>query len=266
MDNEKRVVHILWTGGLESTFRMVELSRKDCIIQPHYIIMRKTAEYELNAIKTISAILQRDKRTSAKILPVIISEGEQISFFTDIQFVWDSLQELKHFKSGQYQALACYARDKNLKLEMGLQFSENGSVVKILDESVLIDDPDFDDVMMIDPEKGIEEWASYTLFKDFLFPKSLFHKTKSEEIEELKAQGYDEVLKHIWSCYHPIFGMPCGHCFPCRSAKKEGAGQTIPFWGNFFGAIIYYVKTILKVVLPSRISDGLKNIYHKFLS
>ena len=255
---KKREVHILWTGGLDSTYRVVELSKIDCVIHPHYIITgRSTVEYELRAISDITAILNRDKRTKAKILPLEKCSKSELEEYTDILSAWELLHKKKDFYSTQYPLLACYARQKKLKLEMGIQFSENGTVVKIVDESYLMDCPDQDDVMMIDPVKGSQEWASYTMFKDFLFPKSLYHKTKKEEIEELKNQGYDKVLKKVWTCFHPVLGMPCGHCFPCKSTMKEGAGMMIPFVGYMLGGIRQYynkllihTKRILRRILP----------------
>lgn len=256
MDN--RIVHIFWTGGLDSTYRVVELSRNECVIQPHYIITsRRTVENELQAISEITALLNSDKRTIAKLLPVETFPKTELEVYPDIQSAWDLLHELKDFKSQQYPLLTRYARQKKLKLEMGIQFSENGSVVKVIDQSYLIDCPDNDDVMMIDPEKGSQEWASFTLFQDFLFPKSLYHKTKAEEIEELKNQGYDKVLKKVWTCFNPVLGMPCGHCFACESARKEGAGMMVPLTGYILGGLrLYYgkflrnTKKILKRLLP----------------
>ncbi len=256
---QKREVHILWTGGLDSTYRVVELSRQECIIQPHYIIIngRSTVENELKAISDITDILNSDERTIAKLLPVETFPMNDLDEYADIQSAWEMLHEKKHFNSTQYPLLARYARQKQLRLEMGIQFSENGSVAEIVDESCLVDCPEHGDVMMMDPEKGPQEWASHTLFKDFLFPKSLYHKTKAEEIEELKNQGYDKVLKKVWTCFSPVLGIPCGHCFACESARKEGAGMMVPFVGYVLGGLrLYYgkfrknTKKLLKRLLP----------------
>ena len=129
---------------------------------------------------------------------------------------------------------------------MGIQFSENGSIAEVVDESCLVDCPNRDDVMMMDPVAGSQEWASYTIFKDCLFPKSLYHKTKREELEELKRLGYDKVLKKVWTCFRPVLGMPCGHCFACKSARKEGAGMLVPFAGYALGALRLYYRKIRK--------------------
>lgn len=271
MDN--RIVHILWTGGLDSTYRVVELSRQKCVIQPHYILTsRRTVENELRAIREITAILNSDKRTIAQLLPVEIFSKYDLEEYPDIQMAWDLLHEKKDFKSRQYPLLTRYARQKKLKLEMGIQFSANGSVVKVVDESCLMDCPDDGDVMMIDPVKGSHEWASFTMFQDFLFPKSLYHKSKVDEIEELKRLGYETVLKKVWSCFWPVFGMPCGHCFACQSAMQEGAGELIPKVGYMLGSIrLYYnkilrrLKKLLKRILPQRVYKVLRRIYRKCL-
>ena len=260
-----KIIHTLWTGGLDSTYRVVELSRQECVIQPHYILTsRRTVKHELKAISEITKILNSDKRTIAKLLPVDTFSKYDLEVYPDIQSAWDLLHELKGFNSEQYPFLARYARQKNLKLEMGIQFSENGSVAEVIDESYLVDCPDNDDVMMIDPEKGSHEWASFMLFQNFLFPKSLYHKTKKEEIEELKSWGYDKVLKKVWTCFHPVFGMPCGHCFPCKSAIKEGAGMMVPRVGYILGGLRLYcgkilrsAKNLLKRVLPQKVYEKL---------
>ena len=266
-----RIVHILWTGGLDSTYRVVELSRQTCVIQPHYVIVdRNSIKNELKSISEITNILRNDKRTIAEIRPVETLSKHDLEEYQDIQMAWDILHEKRDFKSKQYPLLTRYARQKKLKLELGIQFSENGSVVKVVDETYLVDCPDNGDVMMIDPEKGSPEWASFTLFQDFLFPKSLYHKTKREEIEELKRQGYDNVLKKVWTCFMPVLGMPCGHCFACKSAMKEGAGEIIPTVGYILGAIrLYYgkiptqFKKLLRLILPQSIYKILRSIYKR---
>ena len=251
---QKRMVHILWTGGMESTYRVVELSKTDLCIQPHYIICkyrgnRKSKDYELRAIRKITEILQKDKRTKAAIMsPIIYDFNTQsaIDFYPDIREAGVILENMKGYVNKQDLMFSCYARHENLKLETGVRFSTHGSIGRMIDTSLLVSHPRYDDILMIDPEKGKEEWASYTIFKDFYFPKSLYHKKKSEEASELLNDGYGEVLKNVWSCYNPILGMPCGHCNPCRCAKMEGTGHMIPFMGNLLGAIRYWVGKLKK--------------------
>ena len=229
MTNEGRIIHILWTGGMDSTFRIVELSRCRCTIQPYYIMMgkRKSYPYELEAIGKISQILKRDKRTQAKLLaPKIVNEQD----IPRDSVTFDSWCRLMKAKSWQYYILAKYVNLYHIEMEMGLQFSPNGSVVRAVDETLLIPYPNQNyDVLMIDKTKADQD--TLNVFGGFCFPKSLYHKTKKEEVEILQKDGYAKVLKHIWFCFNPIWGYPCGHCAPCVSYEKEG--MRLPWIGKF---------------------------------
>lgn len=120
---EHRIVHILWTGGLESTYRVCELSKTDCVVQPHYIIfkgIRKSQRYELKAIKKITEILKKDQRTKATILPPIVislDDQNQIEDYPDIKEAQFLLETSKYYKSRQYSIFARFARQEKLKLE-----------------------------------------------------------------------------------------------------------------------------------------------------
>lgn len=228
-------VDILWTGGLDSTYRLVELSRRLCIVQPHYIIdSRVSLKEELRAMETILRLLRKSKNTRATILDPIFVPKESIAKDTKIFDSWVMLFPGKGTKSMQYYSLAKYAAHNNLFLEVGFQFSPNGTIVKAIDESFLIDHPDKDyDVLIIDPSRSDQD--TLNMFGHFYFPKSLYHKEKKDEITELNALGYKAVVKHTWSCLTPVWGFPCGHCLPCRSSEKEGV--KIPRIGKFLYSI-----------------------------
>ena len=246
---DKKVAHLLWTGGLDSTYRMVELSRQDCVVQSHYVSIdrkkapnvnwRKSRDQEIKAIHAITELLQRNPNTKATILSPIIAEAKDVPEYEDILDAFFFLHDEIHLNTTQYALLACYARQHNLKMEMGIRFSQHG-LGRVIAPSSLTTYSGYDDVVtMMDtaPQQGKFEQAVYTLFHDFLFPKSLAQKQKRDEAEALKQWGYEDVLKKVWFCFTPVFGMPCGHCGPCRSAKREGIGYMIPFIGNFCGAI-----------------------------
>ena len=181
-------------------------------------------------METILCLLRKNKNTRATILTPIHVHKENIAKDTKIFDSWVMLFPGKGSKSMQYYSLAKYAAHNNLFLEVGFQFSPNGTIVKAIDESYLIDHPDKDyDVMMIDPSRADQD--TLNLFGHFYFPKSLYHKEKKDEIAELYAMGYKSVVKHTWSCLTPVWGFPCGHCLPCRSSEKEGV--RIPWIGKF---------------------------------
>ena len=58
MGGGNKIVEIFWTGGFDSTFRIVQLSRCNVTIQPYYISdNRKSEKNELKAIEQITNIL-----------------------------------------------------------------------------------------------------------------------------------------------------------------------------------------------------------------
>lgn len=233
MSNEVRIINIMWTGGLDSTYRIVELSRCRCSIQPYYIIIGKdkSLQHELNAIAKITQIIKSDKRTQAKLLDPIIVNEQDIPRDT---ITFDSWCRLMKGRSWQYYVLAKYAKVHHLEMEMGLQFSPNGSVANVVDESLLISHPDSNyDVQIIDKTRAGQDILA--VFGNFCFPKSLYHKTKREEIEILRREGYGDVVNYVWFCFHPILGYPCGHCGPCNSYEKEGVKLSI------IGKILYVI-------------------------
>lgn len=246
MTNE-RIINILWTGGLDSTFRIVELSRCHCTIQPYYVSFRnrKSFHHELKAIDKITRILRKDSRTRAKLLDLIIVSEKEIP--RDVA-IFDSWTRLMRGRSWQYYVLAKYVNQLNVEIEMGLQFSPNGTVASAIDESLLIHHPDPDyDVLVIDKTRADQD--TLTVFGGFCFPESLFHKSKKEEIDTLRRDGYERVLKHVWFCFHPTWGFPCGHCPPCYSYEKEGV--RLPY----IGKLLYIIRRLfpkIKEICASR--------------
>lgn len=73
-------IKILWTGGWDSTFRMIELSRKNVVIQPIYVLdsERKSTDNELKAMDKIIQDLNKRDETKAKINAIKIIKKEDI--------------------------------------------------------------------------------------------------------------------------------------------------------------------------------------------
>ena len=68
----KTVVNILWTGGWDSTYRVIQLSMRDISIQPIYVKDggRKSVPYELAAMEDIVSLLKTKSETKASLLPL----------------------------------------------------------------------------------------------------------------------------------------------------------------------------------------------------
>lgn len=126
-------VNILWTGGLDSTYRVLELSRLPVIIKPYYIWdkTRGSIKQELNAMKKISHDIAVNPATKAKLLPVNVVMDSDIKDDPEITNAWKVLNE-KYALGSQYDYLARFAKQNGLKLEVGLEYSERGKASKTI--------------------------------------------------------------------------------------------------------------------------------------
>lgn len=66
--------------------------------------------------------------------------------------------------------------------------------------------------------------------------------SKLEEIEEFKKLGFEKSILKTWFCHRPVFGLPCGHCNPCKDCLNEGLAFRVPRLGYLLGEArrIYY--------------------------
>ena len=76
----ENTIHLLWTGGWDSTFRLVELSFQDVDIYPVYVIdpIRRSVDLEIKAMRDIIEALSSKPATKAKIHDIIMVHRDDI--------------------------------------------------------------------------------------------------------------------------------------------------------------------------------------------
>lgn len=75
MKHAMETVHLLWTGGWDSTYRLLYLLWEGKQVQPHYIIdtHRPSSGHELRAMEAIRASINKDiERLPGTLLPTVI--------------------------------------------------------------------------------------------------------------------------------------------------------------------------------------------------
>ena len=257
-----KTYEIFWTGGFDSTFRIVQLSRFPIKLQPIYCTgvasdIRKSEFYELRAIKQISELLRAKPGTKAEILPlkVIYSSTNPPANF-DKEFVYEELPHnhavAKAFRriyismmtprrdqlatgrgvlnavnvdlyiDSQYQWLAAYANSREQPVEVGITARY---VKKFLDA--------------IDGGNAVEEvdngcFKQYVLNREKCksddgytifgnFAFSFYNAPlKPELVNEYKRLGCEDIMDLTWFCYDPIDGEPCGQCWTCVHTYRDG--------------------------------------------
>jgi 7-cyano-7-deazaguanine synthase len=123
----KALVKVLWTGGFDSTYRIAELSRHDVIIQPYYLSDRKrrSENFELLAIRDITADIERNPETMCRILPLIIKKVSELKPDKEIVEAYERLRSSLYI-GPQYVWLAQFAKS-NTGLELCIEMLSSQS-------------------------------------------------------------------------------------------------------------------------------------------
>lgn len=239
-------INVFWTGGLDSTYLIVRLCLNEGgKIQPYYIIDegRHSVTKELEAIRRITDIIRSSKKVKSQLLDAIIVEKRSIDNYPDITEAWNALN--KKYKLGsQYDWLSRFARQKKLKLMVGVQMEPRGKVVHTLEgKSMEILEFGGIEVYSTNGVHGLNRDASL-IYKNILFPKCIVGISKVQEWEELHQWGFGDVAKLTWFCHNPVLGMTCGHCNPCKDALHEGMAFRVSQLGHFCGTCRFILFTV----------------------
>jgi 7-cyano-7-deazaguanine synthase len=218
------MVYILWTGGWDSTFRVVELSRRDVNIQPIYVVdsNRISRDYEKESMNQIVEALQKRQETKAKFLPIIYYKLEDIPKDSEISKAYKIIHEETGLGS-QHEWLACLGK-LYPGIEMGTEAAEPETNHMIHAISKYADLEVVDGVGKIKKETSSNE--GNLVLGWFTFP--IITRTESDMLEQIKLWGYEDVMKLIWFCHRPINGKPCGFCHPCEVKMESSMEWLLP--------------------------------------
>lgn len=199
-------VKLFWTGGWDSTFRLLQLLLEERrVVQTYYIVRAKQSTgQEIDAINKIRRYLHRNYHFTRNLLePIKYVNANEIDEFPDIR---ERYKELKKDKKVNYQ----YVLLAELCHQLGIEDVELG-----IERPYRLYNPDFFDKECI-------------LFKRFSYPfkNSQLDKKKMENIARQK--GWVDIMQLTVFCRRPKRGRPCGFCGPCTDAVEEGLGWRLP--------------------------------------
>lgn len=224
MDMSQKTINLLWTGGWDSTFRLLEivfvLKRS---VQPYYLIdpTRPSTLIEMQACDKIKALIAEKSAEAGRLIePTIFSYVPDIPPNPDLTQKWSNLAKELPIGS-QNEWLARYAEAHDIHdVEMSVENYIEGQFTQALISRLvgqgetcrLMENPQPDDWLM---------------FERFTFP--IRHLTKLDLKHLSEAHGFYDILKHSWFCHKPTAdGKICGECVPCEAAKKKGLGHEFP--------------------------------------
>jgi len=222
LDADESATRLLWTGGWDSTFRLLQLlmvERRS--VQPYYVIdraqFRPAVPAERHAMDLIREwVTCLYPEAGAGLRPTIECPYHDIAANPQITGFYE--QSLKFgFIGGQYEWLARFCAQHGID-DMELAIHRDDKARELIED--LIDDSR----TRLDPRFAGD--GRYELFKYFRFP--LFDRTKLEMRDEACRAGFEDIMAYTWFCHRPIDGEPCGVCNPCIYTIEEGLAERIP--------------------------------------
>ncbi len=229
MEHLNEPVKLLWTGGWDSTFRLLDLvlvQKKK--VQPYYMVSttgRPTTTIELRVMDKIRELIyKRQPGSEDLLLPTIYKKVSDIKPNKAVTEEYNQLIKTKALGS-QYEFLARYAEEESITgLELSVEKYRN---------------------------KPSYAFDKTNMFKYFSFP--LLKTTKLEMQAAAKKHQFLDIMDETFFCHTPINGKPCGCCNPCRIALEEGLGRRLPLERQikFHIKRLPLVKQVIKLLKPA---------------
>ena len=222
------ISNLLWTGGWDSTFRLLLLLLKyNQTVQPYYVIDsdRLSTGLELRTMKNIKTLLfEKYPQTKDLLLPTIFKDLFDIKPNQELTKRFERIIEHTYMGS-QYDWLSRYCCEAGIQ-EMELSIHRDDKAHEVLEEYVCEYSEEKNACFKIDEKfKGSDE---YELFRYFRFP--IFNWTKLEIQSFCKNDSLNQFMDLTWFCHKPKGNSkPCGVCNPCTYTIEEGLGRRIPF-------------------------------------
>lgn len=214
-------INVLWTGGFDSTYRILQLSKLNVDIQPHYLFdKRKSEKYEINAIKAIKADIEAHPQTKASILPLIRVRVSEIEPDASVTEAYNRLHE-KCRIGIQYEWLGRFSKAVpgiEIVVEKGDSSKFYNCVMK--NARLVTIENKLTSYSIVDRVKSDSDF--FKVFGNFRFPQQILKLTKLEIAEKYHELGYGHTIHKTWFCHTPINDEPCGICNPCKSVVEEG--------------------------------------------
>lgn len=213
-------IKLLWTGGWDSTYRLVELSRKNLTVQPVYVIgdNRVSEKYEIKSMNIILELLREKADTKATLLPIMFIDKKSIPPNNDITNAYTKIRKESNLGT-QHEWLARLSYlYKGIELGTEKAPLEVSNILRAITMFGKLVKNTERDGFILDPQSSSSE--GMLIFGNFVFP--IIDKDGSEMLSNISEWGYQDVMKYVWVCHSPIKGEPCGFCHPCELKIETG--------------------------------------------
>jgi len=237
MTSRTSLVHLFWTGGWDSTFRLLHLLiKKGRMVQPHYLIdadRRSTGEELLARDKIKEKLFACFPETESLLLPTIFFDNTELPDMPDVTESYRRLR-LHYWIGSQYEWMAKYCIMRNL-CDMEMCVHAGVMAEGLLDPLVIRAQTANDRYYIMDPRyRSTDE---YKVFGHYHFP---FYDISKEKMGNIAwGYGWQDMMDLTWFCHRPLPNhIPCGRCPPCDLVMRSGMTWRMPLVSK----IMYYVS------------------------
>lgn len=219
-------VHVFWTGGLDSSFRVLWLVNECKVdVQPHYVIdeRRRSSDQEIAAMNNMRTRLKQiDFDAAARLRPTRLTKRLDIPVNKARRDAYETYRARQNM-SRQYKYLSDYVDcAKVAQIEVGIEFR----VSKRMSTIIALED-EFEVTARGGQLRKTCVAPEFAVFRGFIFP--LIKTSKLQMIALSRATKWGELLDLTVSCQKPREnGNPCGRCVPCTVAGNEGLLHRLP--------------------------------------
>jgi 7-cyano-7-deazaguanine synthase in queuosine biosynthesis len=223
--NYPNTIHLFWTGGFDSTFRLCQaLLIEYKSVQPIYVTYdkvddstmfsrnhRQNRRQEITAMNNIRNLLIKQFPFVQTILYPII----YVDYIKQNKNITQSMYRL-HYQFNkftrpinQYERLSQYSYYYPFPIEVAVEKCGTG-----LDDATKHLRVGTGTNCRI-PDNLTHDMRDYYILHNLRFP--VVHMTKHDMLAISKRYGFDHILKLTWSCWFPNKdGTPCGKCDMCQ--------------------------------------------------
>lgn len=215
--------NLYWTGGWDSTFRLLQLLLENhCPVQTYYLIdhNQPSSTREIKSMqKSGRGFFYRFPKTQTLLLPTRFTEISAIKPNSRITNAYLEILKSKHLGE-QYEWLARFCAEHHI-FDRELSIVDDGAFHHFITD--LSGNNGGNGACEGEPNKK----DLLEIFRFYTFPLMNLSKLQMKKIAEDRA--WMGILKLTWFCHNPILGkIPCGKCRPCEIALEEGMGWRIP--------------------------------------
>lgn len=243
MDKNFEIINIFWTGGWDSTFRLLQvLLIEGKTVQPYYILDfgRSSLATERQRMDLIrEKVVRKFPNVEDRFLSTRFFHCQDIKTNQRISESYQSIAGRIHLGT-QFEWLARFCCEHGLsKMELCIESGGTNRINQELIEKFQQNSFELDD--------RFSHTDIYEVFQYFTFP--LIHTTKRDMYHIACKNDFADLMNLTWFCHTPVNGRPCGVCNPCRSVIHDGLGYRIPIFGHMrkiFWNFIFCLKSALR--------------------